>query len=210
MRVLVFGGTKGVGRFFVQRAHEMGHAVTVFARDPGSVDAWRPAAVRVVKGDAKDRAAVVAAVPGHDAVLISLGPTGVERVQHFIGRATEWIVEAMEAANVRRLILMSGLGVGQSRNEAPGIMRWLAIPTILRPTFTDRANAEAVVLQSGLDWTIVRPLYLTDEAPTGRWRATTNGRDVRGGIPRGDVAAFLLEELTHPDHVRKAVALDGV
>lgn len=209
MKVLVFGGTKGVGRFFVQRAHDAGHKVTVFARDPAAVDKWRPEAVRVVKGDAKDKAAVEAAVPGHDAVVISLGPTGVERLQQFIGRATQWIVEAMDAAKVRRVILMSGLGVGASRKDAPGVMRWLAIPTVLRATFHDRAEAEAVVLQSGLEWTIVRPLYLTDDAPTGRWRATTNGREVRSGIPRADVANFVLAELEGRDHIAQAVALQA-
>lgn len=210
MKVLVFGGTRGVGRFFVKAAHDAGHQVTVFARDPQAVAAWSPPGVRVVKGDAKDRETVVSAVPGHDAIIISLGPTGKERLQHFVGRATAWIVEAMQAANVRRVILMSGLGVGESRKDAPRIMRWVAIPTLLGPTFRDRGKAEAVVRQSALDWTIVRPLYLTDDAPTGRWRATMDGRTVRGGIPRADVAGFLLGELTDREHVGKAVALDGL
>lgn len=208
MRILVFGGTRGVGRFFVQEAYEAGHQVTLFARDPAATDDWRPRGVRVVKGDAKNQAAVKAAVPGHDAVVISLGPTGVERVQHFIGRATAWIAQAMQANNVRRVILVSGLGVGESRREAPAVMRWLAIPIVLGPTFSDRAKAEKVLQRSPLDWTIVRPLYLSDDAATGRWHATTDGRQVRGGIARADVATFLLRELERPEFVRKAVALE--
>lgn len=209
MRVLVFGGTQGVGRLFAERASANGHRITLFARDPPAVEAWRTPSMRVVKGDARDRASVVAAVPGHDAVLMSLGPTGRERFQRFIGPATAGIVEAMEASGVPRLLYMSALGVGDSRRDAPATFRWFVAPLLLRTTFADRADGEAIVRQSRLDWTIVRPLWLSNDEPTGRWHATTNGRKVRDGIARSDVAAFLVEELPRRDHVRKAVAIEG-
>lgn len=208
VRVLVFGGTRGVGRLFVERALGEGHQVTVFARDPATLAGWRSPTMRVVKGDAKDQDAVVRAVPGHDAVVVSLGPDRRERFQRFIAPATAWMVQAMEAADVRRLLFMSALGVGESRSQSPPVMRWLVAPLLLRTTFADRADAEEIVRRSRLDWTLVRPLWLTGGAPTGRWRATRNGREVRRGIPRGDVAGFLVEELVRRDHVRQAVALE--
>lgn len=209
MRILVFGGTRGVGRFFVSSAAAAGHRVTVVARDPDSALAWLPPSARGLRGDARDRDAIQAAVAGHDAVVVSLGPHGADRFRHFVGRAARWIVEAMEIHGVKRLLLVSGLGVGRSRRESPASMRWFLAPILLRATFTDRAIAEEAVVPSRLDWTIVRPLWLTDGPPTGRWRATLDGRTVRDGIPRADVAAFLLKELEAPAFLRQAVALES-
>lgn len=208
VRLLVFGGTKGVGRLFVQGALDNGHEVTLFARDPPASKTPPQPGLRIIKGDANDKRAVQTAVPGHDAVLVSLGPSGTERFQHFIGPATAWIVEAMEKEGVPRLLFMSGLGVGESRRDAPGFMRWFVVPLLLRPTFTDRADAEEHVKRSRVDWTIVRPLYLTDDPPTGRWNATPIMKAVRDGIPRADVAQFLLDELNRREYVRRAVALE--
>lgn len=207
VRVLVFGGTRGVGRLVAERATEEGHQVTVFARHPDAV-AWAQPPARLVRGDAREHEAVAAAVPGHDAVVMSLGPSGAERFQRFIGPATQRMVDAMERRGVRRLLLLSALGVGQSRRDAPAAFRWFVAPILLRTTFADRADAEDVVRRSRLDWTIVRPLWLTDGPRTGRWRATMEGREVRGGISRADVAEFVLAQLDRREFVGQAVAIE--
>lgn len=208
MRVLVLGGSRGVGLRFAERALAAGHDVTLFARRPAAVAVHSPR-LRVVQGDARERGALVAAVPGHDAVLVSLGPHGGERFQRFITPATRWTVEAMEAAGARRLLFMSAVGVGDSRRDAPALFRWFVAPLLLRTTYGDRGDAEEAVKRSRLAWTIVRPLWLTNGKPTGRWRTNTRAREVRGGIPRDDVAAFLVRQLEDDEFVRQAVSIEG-
>lgn len=52
-----------------------------------------------------------------------------------------------------------------------------------------KRDADAALRSSGLDWTIIRPGRLTDDAPTG---LVALGPDVeRGQVPRADVAAVL-------------------
>ena len=66
------------------------------------------------------------------------------------------LVESMEHHAVDRLILLSALGVGESRACAPIASR-LAFATILRQVGRDKRDAEEAVRASALDWTIVYP-----------------------------------------------------
>lgn len=71
MKVIVFGSTGGTGRAAIASLLAAGHEVTAFARDVSAL-AEIPA-VRTVRGDAMRAADVAAAIPGHDAVVVSLG-----------------------------------------------------------------------------------------------------------------------------------------
>ncbi len=67
----------------------------------------------------------------------------------------------------------------------------------MRPYLEAKAEADAALQASGLDWTVVRPGGLTDDPGTGRVDASREqGR--RGQVPRDDVAAVLLAVLQEP------------
>jgi uncharacterized protein YbjT (DUF2867 family) len=73
----------------------------------------------------------------------------------------------------------------------------------MRPYYEAKAEADSEVEGSGLDYTIVRPGYLTDDPGTGRISAAE--RLPEGGqIARDDVAATLLATLDSPNTVGKA------
>lgn len=205
MRVLVFGGTGATGRLFVERALAANHEVTAFVRDPAKARLGNR--VRTLRGDARNAALVAAAVPGHDAVVCLLGPTGRERFTHFIGNAVRAMLTSMESSGVRRFLLVSAVGVGDSRREAPALFRYLVIPVLLRATYADRSEAERVVKASRLDWTIVRPLYLTNGPATGRARVAARGTHVPPRLPRADLAHVLTDELESKMHIRQAIAV---
>lgn len=66
-------------------------------------------------------------------------------------------------------------------------MRYLLGPVVkrvFRANYADLAVLEDDLRDSGLDWTVVRPPYLTDGSLTGRYR-TAVGRNVRGGVRAG-------------------------
>ena len=65
----------------------------------------------------------------------------------------------------------------------------------MRPYLHAKADADARLAASSLDWTIVRPGSLQDEPGTGLVDLSTElGR--RGPVPREDVARVLAELLT--------------
>ena len=72
MKVLIFGATGSIGRELVEQALAKGYAVTAFTRNPVKVD-LEHADATVVQGDVMDPSSVESAIPGHEAVLCSLG-----------------------------------------------------------------------------------------------------------------------------------------
>ena len=112
----------------------------------------------------------------------------------------------MHRAGARRLVLVSGAMVGE---EARLGLVYRAIRAVVpRATLADRRQAEALVRQSGLDWTIARPVRLTDTPARGRWRtdpAASVGPFAR--IARADAASALVQALSDPETVGQALLL---
>ncbi|MEZ5666471.1 MAG: NAD(P)H-binding protein [Alphaproteobacteria bacterium] len=205
MKLIVFGATGTIGRLIVAKALEQGHSVTAYARRPEAL-AQRHPALSLVAGDARDAAAVDAAVRGHDAVLVTLGAGRKGGVR---AAGTRNIVAAMERQGVRRLICQSTLGAGDSRGNLNFLWRTLMFGLLLRKALADHEAQEAHVRASRLDWTIVRPSAFTDAPADGRYRHGF-APDVQGlslKIPRADVAGFMLRQLADRTYLHRAAAL---
>ena len=196
MKVVVFGSTGGTGRELLKQALDQGHKVVAYARNPAKIDDIKDASLRVVRGDVLDPAVVESTVAGQEAVLSTIG-AGAERTT-LREDGTRTIVEAMEKTGVQRLICQSSLGVGDSRANLPFFTKYIIISVFLRHAFADHERQEAIVKQSSLDWTIVRPPYLTDGPRTAAYRHgfPTTDTQIKGKISRADVADFMLKQLT--------------
>jgi uncharacterized protein YbjT (DUF2867 family) len=119
------------------------------------------------------------------------GPgSGAERKRTVdLGGAVK-LVEAAKELGVLRYVIVSSMGADDPEGA----------PEAMRPYQRAKAEADAAVRDSGLDWTIVRPGHLTDEPGSGRVDAQPNlGRT--GDVPRDDVAAVLAEVLRAPNTV---------
>jgi putative NADH-flavin reductase len=196
--ILVIGASHGIGLETVKAALAAGHDVCAFARSAQSIPLAHPKLSKIT-GDALKRADVVAALPGVDAVIQSIGANAVTDLifgTKLFSNATHVMVEAMQAAGVRRLLTVTGLGAGNSRGRINFIYDNLIFPVVLQRVYDDKDIAEDIVMKSGLDWTIARPGLLTNEPATGRYNVLTEMRDWRAGsISRADVADFLVKHV---------------
>ena len=204
MKILIFGSTGGTGRELVTQALDAGYEVTAFARDPAKLDDIARDNLHTVQGDVLDAGAVEGAVPGHDAVLCAIGAGAARTTLREEG--TRAIVRAMQKAGVRRLICQSSMGIGDSRANLGFLTKYVIVPVFLRHAFADHERQEAVVKESDLDWTIVRPPHLRDGPRTGNYRHGFSPTDteIEGKISRADVADFMLSQLTDDAYIRKA------
>lgn len=207
MKILLFGATGPTGRHILAQALTKGHTVTAFVRDLGRLTN-RDERVRVIVGDTtRDQPAIADALIGQDVVVSALGRHNTLRSDHLIERSMRMIVPAMERGGVRRLILLSAFGVGESRRDAPWIPR-VMYRVLLSDIFRDKLAGEKRVRQSGLDWTIVYPTLLTNGPLTLRYRAG-EWLELHGlpRISRADVARFILIEAENGGFVRKVAVV---
>ena len=203
MKIVVFGAGGKTGSLVVERAVAAGHTVTVFvhtSEHPGGPT------VRILSGDAGDPAAVRRAVAGQDAVIDTIGGKTPYKDTELERAAARNIVAAMREEGVRRLIVVSMMGIGESSEQAPFWYEHLLMPTFLRGSTKDKTAMESTVQQSGLDFVIVRPPILSEEPATGSvylLTAPTKGHK----ITRADLAQFLVDQLSSDQYLGQAVVV---
>ena len=127
----------------------------------------------------------------------------------YFSQGTSYVVEAMKERGVRRLVVLSALGVGESRTLAGFVAERLLIRFLLELPFEDHERQEAMVKESGLSWVIARPGRLTDGPARGRYVKKVSIEPVPGSISRADVADFLVEAAESDAWEGKAVQLGG-
>jgi putative NADH-flavin reductase len=211
MRILILGASQGTGALAAHTALERGHAVTAFSRNPNKL-ALTHERLRKLPGNFHDRAAVAAAVAGHDAVIITASSTnlrGFKENPTYFSQGTGYAIEAMKASGVRRLVVLSALGTGDSRRLMNFILDKLMVSWLLKAPFADHERQEQLVRDSGLQWVIARPSRLTDGPARKRYAKQTAIVKVPGSISRADVADFLVEAVEVDTWVGKAVQLGG-
>lgn len=205
MKILVIGAAGKSGEVLVKQALADGHEITALVHDASSYD---QAGVRVIEGDVLDAAKVEAAVAGQDAVLDALGGHTPYKETTLETNAARNIIDAMRRNGVRRLVVISVLGEGDSKANAGFFYEHLLLPTFLRGTIKDKAGMESEVKSSDLDWVLVRPPFLTDGDLTGKVKVfSPEAQEKAHKISREDLAAFMLEQLTSNAHLHQAVTI---
>jgi putative NADH-flavin reductase len=207
MKLVVFGASGGTGQEIIRQALDLGHEVTAFVRDPAKL-ATRDSKLHIVEGDAlKDQPAVTSAIAGKDAIICSLGVANSLRSAGLIAGGLAAIVPAAEKHDVRRLILISAFGVGDSFRNAPLIPR-LMYRLLLGDIYRDKKAGEDIAKASGLDWTIIHPVMLTTGPKTGTCQSGER-LDLRGipKVARADVAHFALAQLADKTFLRKTAVI---
>jgi uncharacterized protein YbjT (DUF2867 family) len=211
MRILVIGASQGTGALAVRAGLEKGHQLTAFARSPQKLALEHPH-LQKRTGDFHQAASVNEAVPGHDAVIVTASATSFSAFKEnprYFSQGTGYVIESMTKAGVKRLVVLSASGVGESRRLFNPIMRLLLMDGLLKAPYADHERQEQQVRSSGLDWVIARPGRLTNGPARGKFQKKTAIEPVPSSISRADVAAFLVEACNGPTWVGQAVLLGG-
>jgi putative NADH-flavin reductase len=201
MKVLIIGATGATGQILMREALAQGHEVTALARNPSAVvpEDYR---LRVLQGNALDVSSVEAAVIGQDAVLMALG-TRSARPTTLFSESTRNVIGAMDKHGVRRLVCITGIGVGDSKGHVGFLYDRIIRPFVVRNVYEDKERQEEAIEQSDLEWVIVRPAQLTDEPARGEYKVYLKGSYTATKISRADVADFMLAQMKDSTYVHK-------
>lgn len=205
MKLAVLGANGATGKDVVELALSQGHSVTAVVRRE---DAVIPAGATKVVANALDGASMAEVVPGHDAILVCLGTRRLGKTE-LMQQATDALIKACHATDVRRVVVVSALGVGQTSGLVRGLYGFLT-RTVMGTIFADKNLADATLEKSDLEWTIVAPGMLSNSAPSA---CVAESADNLGRIPampktpRKNVAQTMLDAVTAQKWIGKIVAV---
>jgi uncharacterized protein YbjT (DUF2867 family) len=196
MKIVVLGATGRTGRLVVEQALTRGDDVVAYVRNPYGIAA-NPG-LEIAVGQLGDLLAIKAAINGADAVLVCLGTHGkrMKKNVDLMQKSVPSIIKAMKEANVPRLVLVSAYGVGDTARTA-GLIARVVYKAVVGAIYRDKKRSEALLTASGLKWTSVYPVILTDGplADAVEVRPMTQVHKVAGlpKVSRADVARVMLD-----------------
>ncbi|MGW6060875.1 NAD(P)H-binding protein [Streptomyces sp. NPDC055189] len=187
MRIVIAGGHGQIALRLERLLAARGDEVVGLIRRDGQQGDLRAAGAEAALCDLESASVdeVAGLLEGADAAVFAAGAgpgSGADRKNTVDRDAAVLFADAAERAGVRRYVVVSSMGADPAHEGDEIFDAYL------------RAKGEADASVRGrksLDWTILRPGMLTDDAGTGlvRLEASTG----RGPIPRDDVAAVLAE-----------------
>ncbi|MCC7302536.1 MAG: NAD(P)H-binding protein [Bacteroidia bacterium] len=202
-KVAIFGGTGRTGKHLVEQVAARGIIPICLVREKSKEKITERKAFSII-GSPLEYEDVLATIEGCDAVLVALNIARksdwpwakVVTPPNLLDIAMKNIVKAMNDSGVRRVITVSAWGVGDSYSEVNWMFRFLINKTKVGIAYAGHEDQEKVLRQSGLDWTAVRPVGLTNENWHSPIRVSFKGENkLRMTINRKDVAKFMLDIL---------------
>lgn len=190
--IFLAGASRGVGREIAKYLVAQNHKVKALLRSEETRQELEALGITVVIGDAMDAASLEQAMLAEpvSAVISTVGglPKDGERAD-YLGNKN--LIDAARKANVQKFILISSIGSGDSAVALPP----QAMET-LRPVLLEKEKAEQYLVESVLNYTVIRPGGLKSEPATGNGVLTKN-YTVAGTIHRADVAKLAVQCLSH-------------
>jgi len=188
----VFGANGSLGRRLVRQAVDRGHPVRAVVATGSSTPEFPPE-VTVLDADVYEGTNIEAAVEGSTAVC-NVCQHSTLTPPDYAAVGGRHILDAMAAAGADRYLTVVPAAAGGSDSTA-GVAESLAVTLfrLFRPRVTADATAHVDdVTDRDLDWTVVRPLRLTEGPPTRQYKTGAIPLGFRG-VSDGDAAAFLLD-----------------
>jgi uncharacterized protein YbjT (DUF2867 family) len=201
MDVVIAGGHGQIALRLARLLSARGERVRALIRNPDHAADVEAAGAEAVVADMEELDDLSEFVSGADAVVFAAGAgpgSGPERKRTVDLGAAVKLIEAARDERVRRYVMVSSIGADDPSAGSEA----------MRPYLQAKADADAALAESGLDYTIVRPGRLTNDPGTAR--VAVGERLEIDDIPRDDVAAVLMGALDEPRTVgRTFVVVQG-
>lgn len=161
--------------------------ITLLARNESQIAHRKQANTKIIVADVLNPDQLNSAMSGQDIVYANLaGP---------VDEMAKQIVQSMTANGVKRLIFITSLGI---YNEIPGLFGVFNKIAIGKPLKRYRRAAD-IIESSDLDYTIVRPAWLTNKNEVD-YETTKKGEAFKGmRVSRKSVGAFIADLIVHPE-----------
>ena len=188
MRIVVAGGHGQIALLLHPLLTAGGHEVIGLIRDPRQSDAVLAAGATPVVCDLESNQVVTDLVPRADAIVFAAGAgpgSGAARKSTMDRDGAIKLMDAARTWNAKRYLMISAMQAEVPRGDE-----------VFQAYLRAKAEADAALRNSGLDYTIIRPGRLTNDPPRGQ--IAIADQLPRQEISRGDVAAVVAAMIELP------------
>lgn len=215
MKILLFGATGRTGKIILQKAVKDGHEVTAIVRDKSKLNG---VSAEIIEGTPYNKDTILKAIEGCDAVISTLNVSRtsdspwakLRSPKDLISRSVQNAIEGMQKNNVKRIIVLSTLGAGDSKDKMPKLFNLFISLTNLKYAFRDHTRQEEILEQSDREWTVIRlPVLTADEGENEVLVNMGDGTRLNRNVNRETVARFILNILNEEKYFRRKIAISN-
>ncbi|MFT3674811.1 MAG: SDR family oxidoreductase [Chitinophagaceae bacterium] len=192
-KVLIIGAGGAIARHVIDMLIEdKDISLTLFLRNAGQLKAAAGLRAHLIEGDVLNNEQLNDAVKGQDIVYANLSGS--------VDKMARQIVTAMDANYIKRLVFVTSLGI---YDEVPGAFgKWNN--RMIGASLKTYRKAADIIEASGLDYTVVRPAWLTDYDEVD-YELTQKNDPFKGTeVSRKSVAAYIADLIRNPQKDNKA------
>jgi putative NADH-flavin reductase len=203
MHILILGATGRTGRILLNEALNRGHRVSIVVGHKGSLKT-DPGLIDVHEGTPLNKFTLAEAMSGCEAILSTLNISRVSDFpwsklrtsKDFLSSSMKKILELANEKHISRIIITTAWGVAETKKDIPFWFRWLINNSNIRFPYIDHEKQEEMLKHSDTNWTIVRPVGLTDSEREKEIQVSLNNIPKPSlKISRKNVALFMLDVL---------------
>ncbi|MFT4031262.1 MAG: NAD(P)H-binding protein [Siphonobacter sp.] len=216
MKLLLLGCTGRTGKILLQEALKAGHTITVLVRDKSKIPASLQDRLTIFESPDLDESSLENAVMGCEVVVSTLNisrksdfPWATLRTpSKFLSGVMEQLIDISVRHGVKRVLVLTAWGVHETKSDIPGWFRWLIDHSNIGVAYRDHERQEDLLQASTLNWTIVRPVGLTNGTKAKTIIITFHNTPKPNlTISRYNVARFMLDAMQLPEYYQKTVTI---
>ena len=187
-KILIIGAHGKIGQLLTKKLAASGdHQPVAFLRKEEQKSDFKGIETETVIGNLEDSVADLSEkFKGCDAVVFTAGSGGSTGADKTLAIDLDGAVRSMEAAEkagIKRFIMVSAAGSD---------IREFWDKAGMKPYYVAKHYADRMLRATNLDYTILRPVRLTDDEETGRFTAAPEPDGLNQDITRADVAASIV------------------
>lgn len=208
------GATGRTGNWVVKEAVRKGYEVNCLVRSPQKLPDVE--GIHVFVGNAINVPDLKKAVAGCGAVISALNISfksnfpwsPLSSSKTYMSDVMKTLVPVVNEQGLKRVIVCTALGVGETRKDIPFLFRLIVDHSNIGYVYQDHERQEAVLRNSDLDWTIVRPTGLTNSEKEEQIKESFgSGTKLSNTISRKSVGRCMVEAVGNEALIGKAVGI---
>lgn len=214
MKILLLGATGRTGKLVLALALRKGYQVNCLVRNSKRLE--EQDSIRIFEGNPSKREDLQSAMTSCECIISVLNVSrksdfpwsGLRTPKKYLSEVMSLLIPLAEKSRIKRIIVCSAWGVAETKKDIPLWFKWFIEHTNIGKAYQDHERQERLLMQSDLNWTIVRPVGLTNTKKEQGIRETfENVPKPALTISRQRVAQYIVDRIDDDKLIKKAVVI---